>query len=374
MSAWLLGAGEILSRNMPNDILQTRYNWLMNAGKFFFLVTIILFLPVTHVHAQLLTSGGSGIITISITPDNPQPGSIVRLSAVSSMIDLENSDITWYANQKVIAEGLGQTGASVALGQLGSEVNVVVIAQSISGATASGEVFISPSEVDILWESDSYTPPFYRGRALPSAGTKIRLNAIAHLMRADGSPIPENQILYTWRRNGTVIQTSSGKGRSFSVLPSPTLFGRDTFSVTAVSADGTRSGKSEITVASVEPVLVLYENHPLFGLLYNNAFGQASSVKDPEVTFAAVPYFAQANSPDDPQFVYGWNVNGQQIQADYSRPSEITINADNSTGKADISLSLTRVNNWYMKVSGAWKFSLPAGGSTAADPFGAVKQ
>lgn len=358
---------------MPSGIRQTRYNRLMQAiCRIVFLV--FLFSPTGLLHAQIAPPTESGRIIISITPDSPLPGSIVRLSAAGGMTDLEHSDITWYADKEAIAEGFGLTEASISVGSLGSEVDVVVIAQSSDGTSATGEAFISPAEVAIVWESDSYTPPFYKGRALPSAGTKIRMQAVARLILPDGSSVPESDIIYTWRRNGSVIQTASGRGRSFAIFPAPALFGKDSFGVETVSADGTRSGKADVTISSVEPVLALYENHPLFGILYSDAFGQMTSVRDPEMTFAAVPYFAQANSADDPQLVYGWRVNGQQIPADYSRPSEITISGGASGGGADISLSLTRARNWYMKADGAWRFLLPAGGGEGTDPFNSGTQ
>jgi hypothetical protein len=344
-------------------------------NKVAFLVFLIL-IPVIEARAQLTPLNESGRIFISISPESPLPGSIVRLFATSQVIDLERSDIVWYADKKLIAEGQGLTEVSAPVGPLGSEVAVVVIAQGRDGGSATGEAFITPTEIDILWESDSYVPPFYKGRALPSAGTKLRMQAMARLQLPDGSTVPDNEIIYTWRRNGTVIQTSSGRGRSFAIFPAPTLFSKDTFSVEAVAVTGARSGKASVTIPSIEPQLILYEDHPLLGILYSNAFGQSTSVRDAEMTFAAVPYFAEANSSDDSQLVYKWQVNGRPINADYSRPSEITINADRSDGNARLALSLTRLRNLYMKVSGAWDISFPAGasGTSGTDPFSAANQ
>ncbi|MDP3965293.1 MAG: hypothetical protein Q8Q13_00650 [bacterium] len=333
-------------------------------SKIFFLLVFLVF-PAGLLHAQLIAQGTAGEIVIRMTPENPVPGGYVHLSAFSSAIDLERSDITWYADRNIIAQGLGTTETDIAAGTAGTEIDVVVIAQDASGRTASGEAFIRPAEVDLVWESDSYVPPFYRGRALPSAGTKIRAYAIAQLKLSNGTPVPESDITYTWRRNGSVIQTASGRGRSFAIFSAPTLFGTDLIEIEAVSAYGTLSGKAGLSISSVEPVLGLYDDHPVFGILYNNKFGITASVKDAEKTFVAVPYFAQANSSDDSQLVYNWRVNGQSVAADYARPSAITINSEKSDGNADISLSLTRLRNWYMKADAAWKISFPAGGSGA---------
>lgn len=326
---------------------------------------IVLAVPAGLLHAQLAAQSAAGGIVIRMTPENPLPGGYVHLSAFSSTVDLERSDITWYANKKIIAQGSGLTETDISAGPAGTGVDVVVIAQDGNGATASGEAFIRPAEVDLVWESDSYTPPFYKGRALPSAGTKIRAQAIAGLQLANGTLVPESDIMYTWRRNGSVIATASGRGRSFATFSAPTLFGTDLIEVEAVSVDGTLSGKTGVNIPSVEPILGLYDDHPVFGILYNNKFGLTASVKDAEKTFAAVPYFAQAESSDDSQLVYNWRINGLNIGADYARPSAITINSEGSNGNADIALSLTRLRNWYMKADAAWQISFPAGGRGA---------
>lgn len=336
------------------------------------LALLILAFAAIPVHAQISSPNTEGRIVISMTPESPVAGEYVRLSAASATVDLQKSDVTWYADTKIIAQGEGITEAGISAGPAGSAVDVVVIAQSADGTAATGEAFIRPTIVDIVWESDSYTPPFYKGRALPSAGTNIRAQAMTNFRLTGGTPVPAGDITYTWRRNGAVTQTASGRGRSFAIFPAPTLFGTDVIEVETVSADGTLSGKTRVNISSVEPVLVLYENHPVFGIFYSKAFGQTATVKDAEVTFAAVPYFAEAGSADDPQLVYQWQVNGQNITADYARPSEITINSDKSNGTAALTLSLTRLRNWYMRAEAGWNLSFPnagGGGTSGTDPF-----
>src|SRR3989338_11710854 len=321
--------------------------------------------PVAPAHAQFDSSNETDRVIVSMTPRNPAPGEYVLLSAASPFVDLEQSDITWYANQKVISEGKGLLESSVIAGPAGSGIDVVVIARS-GNTSATGEAFIRPTEVDLVWESDSYTPPFYKWGALPSAGTKLKMHALARLILPDGSSVPENEIKYTWKRNGFVVPAVSGIGRSFAVFPSPTLFSTDSVEVEAVTADGQLAGGARVNISSIEPLLKLYENHPLFGILYNKAFGQTTPVKDAEMTFAAVPYFAQAGSPDDAELAYKWQINGRNIPADYARPSEVTINSNNSSGEAFISLSLTRARSWSMRANGAWSILFPSGRAGAS--------
>lgn len=321
--------------------------------------TVLLILSsffATHTaNAQLSVAGNR--IFLSTTPERPAPGDVVRISADSPLLDLASSDIKWYVNDILFNEGLGLQEIAISAGALGSETSVVATAGGADGTVASGEAFIRPVEVDLLWESDSFVPPFYRGRALPSAETSLRLHAIARFNPIESVQVPERDIIYTWKLNDTVVPAASGRGKSFAVLPSPTLFGTDSIEVIASTLDGAKEGYGRATISSVEPMLELYEKHPLFGVMYNSSLSDATAIPDTEMTFSAVPYFAEADSADDPRLNYSWAVNGNDVATDEQKRSEITVNADKSDGLAQIALSITHAVNLYMQSSGKWGVS-----------------
>ncbi len=321
-------------------------------------------------YAQSAFFGAASGITITTTPEHPGANAHVHLAAASPAINLDRSDITWYADNAAIAQGAGVKEADIITGPLGSETRVLVVAQSADGTSVSGEAFIRPTEVDLLWESDSYVPPLYRGRALPSAGGALRVEAVARFETPDGAAVPDSDIIYTWRRNGSVQQSESGRGKSSAILPAPALFGTDTISVDAVSADGALSGSASASVPSTEPLLMLYEDHPLYGLMMHQALLAQTSISDSEMAFAAVPYFAPVQSPNDPRLNYAWQVNGTNVPPDGTQPNEITINADKSNGLAQVALALTRAADWSMNAKGVWSISFSAAGiAPGADPF-----
>ncbi len=335
----------------------TKNGFLVSA----FAVTLFgfLFFTASSAHAQFLGDRESPIF-LSLSPEHPSPKEVVRITADSSFIDLSRSDIEWSVGDKIIAQGHGQKSVDVVAGSLGSRVRVSVTARASDGASASGEALIRPAKVDLLWESDSYAPPFYRGRALPSAGTFIRVSAIVHFEPEGIMQAPEQDIIYTWKRNGSIVPSASGKGRSSATFPSPTLFGTDTIRVAASTEDGRYEGEARAAISSIEPVLALYKDHPLFGIMYNQALEKSTFVPDAEMTFAAVPYFAEAEWGNDPRLIYSWSVNGVDIPTDESRRSALTVNADRSNGIAQIALFLTHTVNLFMQTSGSWEVSFGA--------------
>jgi len=242
---------------------------------------------------------------------------------------------------------------------------------------------ILPLPVDLLFDADSYVPPFYLGRALSSPGTTLRLQALARFKQQNGSLVPDSAIIYTWRRNGAVMGAVSGKGMSSVSIASPTLFAADTVSIEARSESGAFYGTASVVIASIDPSITLYENHPLFGVEYYNALKDQSSIPDLEMTFIAVPYFAAASGPSDAGLRWAWSVNGVPVAANATSPvrsiasngassNEITINADNSNGLAALAASLTSPVNFLLHAEGSWSVLFSREGAPAKSGQGSA--
>jgi hypothetical protein len=170
-----------------------------------------------------------------------------------------------------------------------------------------------------------------------------------------------------------VLGSISGRGKSSVSIDAPTLFGTDTISVEAVSADAFVSGEASVAISDKAPDLVLYEDHPLFGIMFHTAIGPNAFIPESEMSFTAIPYFAPAHSAADPSLDYAWRVNGSPLSGAAGTPNEITINAAGSGGPARIQLSLSHATNYFFGADGAWGVTFTrgaSGGSGANDPFG----
>ena len=328
-------------------------------------------------HAQFSLTGMGSALSISFSPATPSPGDTVTVSVQSSLVDIQDSDILWQANGKNVAQGKGVDSARVIAGALGAETRIVVTVVTSDGTSASTEATINPTELDLLVDSDSYSPPFYRGWPRPSAGTNLRLQAFPRFKRGNVT-VSASELIYTWRRNGEVLGSISGRGKTSAVVPVEHIFGTDTISVEARSADSKMSHVSSISVSATEPTLALYEEHPLYGVLYHRAFSTSAFISGVEATFAAVPFFAQARSVYDPALRFDWRVNSAEIPANLKNPSALTINAENSSGVAFIELQVTHATNFYLDAKNTWNMSFSSGADSGAfgqfNPFNNATQ
>ena len=350
---------------------------MTRAASFGVSLAFLIALPVSTAHAQIDFGGFGADLTLSISPLYPSPDTVMHVEARSASVDLDALDILWYKDGEKIGGGAGVKEIDVAVGALGSEAVIEARARDGDLEVAGSLVRVVPTEIDLLFESDSYVPPFYKGRAMPSAGTLLHLEAIPRFKRTDGSLVAPDGIIFTWKRGGSVIQSASGRGKASASLESPGLFGTDLISVEARTPDGKFSGSASTRVASTEPRLLLYKDHPLFGVMYHQALVAQNFIPETEMSFAAVPYFAEARGANDGRLVYAWRVNGNDIANDSERPSQITINAERSSGNALIELALSHATNFFMSSFGRWGVTLAGGdrGSGGAeDPFGGPAQ
>ncbi len=332
------------------------------------LVVCVFSLVAFPVHAQFGLIDMGNALSVSFSPAMPSPGDTVSVSVQSSLLDIPQSDILWEVDGKKIAQGKGVGSARVVAGALGVETRITVTVVSPDGTSARAEAVINPTELDLLVDSDSYTPPFYRGWHRPSAGTTLRLQVFPRFKRGT-TMMPASELVYTWRRNGEVLGSISGRGRSAAVIPVEHLFGTDAISVEARSADDRLAQSSSVSVSAEEPVLALYEDHPLYGVLYHRALSRSASVDGSESTFAAIPFFVQARNIYDTALHFEWRVNSAEIPANPKNPSELTVNADNSTGIAFIELGVTHATNFFLDAKGAWNVTFSSPWSGTSDQF-----
>ena len=317
------------------------------------------------VQAQSFVTGVERTLSITTTPTFPAAEEMVTVSLSGYAVDIDRSLVVWYVDEKEVKRGPGLRTLEVQAPSLGSTKTIRVVAEEPSGILAAGEATLRPASVTLLWEADSYTPPFYRGRALPGSESPIRAAAIPNLRRG-ATLIPTDEIIFTWLRDGA--RFTSGRGLSSVTFAGPSLFDTDRITVVAESLDGTIVARNEIILRGADPKIELYEHHPLFGTLYHRAFVGTVMNRESEQKFAAVPFFA-SYPPRDPRLTYTWSVNATDIAPDPKAPDILKLRRDDTfSGVITITLSLSSVVDLYLKATNAWSVQL-SNESVSFNPF-----
>jgi hypothetical protein len=334
------------------------------AGMFF--VACLVAAPM-FAHAQFL--GNLSGVEIVLRPDYPQPNQTVEARVTSPTVNLQSATIVWLINGEVRQQSQAGITFFFTSGDIGNAQRVSVLVKTIDGQSLSDTVTIRPAEVVLLWEADTWTPPFYKGRAIYTSGSRIKIEASAYFKDQDGTLYTADELIYTWSRNGTVLKNISGLGASSRILEGPKFYGNDVISVEVTTPSGSLIANSAALITTEEPDLLLYESDPLIGIKYYSAISnEGSFYGTAEPSVAAAPYFMDAQRANDASLTYRWKVNGTEVAAGGDL-SYVTLRFnDDENLSARMELTVEHARHLLQEAKNSWLFQFE--GSVSATPFG----
>lgn len=270
----------------------------------------LIFVPLLAGAYTETTVGDS--ITSAVTPKNPSANQIVTISLLSYGVDLNSANISWQLDGVSVSSGIGKSNYSFTTGAIGTKKTVTVAITSQSGKTTNKTFVFQSADVDLLWEAKTYTPPFYKGKALPTSESLIKVNAISNLIGSDGQSLKSSNLIYTWKKDGRNLPTMSGYGKSSIVFKSDKLFGQNNISVEVANLAGDIKAEKNIIIPIRVPKILFYEQKPLDGIIYNQALSQGK-IGDEDFILRAEPYFFSSKDLDS--LTYGWSLNNKAVEA-----------------------------------------------------------
>jgi len=199
---------------------------------------------------------------------------------------------------------------------------------------------IKPVSVDLIWESDGFVPPFYKGKALFSHQNKITVTALPHILSANGVEIGAKNLIYTWKKNGSVIGNVSGFGRNTYSFVSPLISRPVEIGVDVTTVDSSGSGYALLKLAPTEPTILFYKKDPIFGVEFQRALSNAVGLStSKELIVVGIPlFFSPATSGGD--LLYKWSINGSPINNSPEQSTQVFRQKEGTSGTSRISLSI----------------------------------
>src|SRR3989344_3819496 len=187
------------------------YVLVLSTALFFFLVLGGYFFT----DSVLAVSPSS--IGVSIVPPIPEPLENVNITLSSYANNLDIVLISWFVDGKSAASGTGRKSFSLKAPAAGGETLVLVKIDFPEGEIEL-RFPVRPSNTLLLWQAiDSYVPPFYRGKALPSPDSRIKVVAMPEIKIGSGIA-NASDMAYSWKLDYTNDQAGSGYGKSFFIF------------------------------------------------------------------------------------------------------------------------------------------------------------
>lgn len=304
-------------------------------------------------------------LDIKVNPKSPGPNEPVRITIESYLSDLQKATMEWSLNGKVVSRGIARTVFNFQNGPSGKPTVVSVTITTNMGKVITKEFSFSPVGVTILWEADTYTPPFYKGKALMVPQARVRVAAVPDT--ASTGTLGAGNLVYTWEKDGTVYTSASGYGKNVFSFVGPIPLTQTNVRVTVSSMDDTMNSEMRVYVPLSRPLILFYEKHPLLGILYNKPLSTEFSLDKKEFSISAEPYFFSNEDSETPTIKYGWAVNGSSVQ-NYGR--EITLRNDAGIkGDSAVSLAMRGINRTFQNASRDLKVHFADEGGSEGSTF-----
>jgi len=322
---------------------QLKRGYNINMKRFVFIILILSFLAPNMVLAQVNVNvpfALSNELGVEIIPNYPRQNEMVFIELSLYTDDLNSAKISWYKDGKLVLEGKGEKNYSFRMGKVGIETNIEIKIALLSGSTFSKKFSLTPASVDLVWEANSYVPPFYKGKALHTRQGVLKIVAMPEFFK-NGVKIDPKTLIYEWSNQVEAYQSQSGYGKNVLLLNGSLLGRAEEIEVLVTDRVNNLVADAFIDIAPTSPEVIFYENDPYYGQIYDRSIPNTIKLKGSEIQILAAPYYFTRENGNGLQ--YEWRLNGALISnllgsrtAIFKKPEE--------SGYSKISLSIENQN------------------------------
>lgn len=271
-----------------------------------------------------ITPGGLGTansFALSSSNDNPGPNENVDVTLRSYSFDQSITRIRWSVNG-VTAQGpgVGLTSYSFTAGKIGSRYSIRATALFDDGTSASQTIVLNISDIQFYWWTNTYTPPWFKGKTLPATGSPVFIYAIP-----EAAGINPKTAIYQWSVNDSVVPLASGQGKSVFQF-TPQFSGvSERISVSVKNIAGESIGEKTISITPTVPQVNIYALKPLEGVAFNKTGNVFEGKQEELADFIAEPFYFGVKTVRD--LVFSWSFNNKPVTQTPAQPNIFGIQA-----------------------------------------------
>jgi len=294
-------------------------------------------------------------IVLSSDIENPLPGQSVTVTARSYSIDISSASIRWTAGGKSVGSGMGKTSVVVPAPPLGKSISVTATVTALNGMVMANSLTLSSESVDLIIEPDGYAPATFLGKLQPSYQNTVKVIAMPHIFRTNGTEYASTGLVYKWEQGSNVLESSSGYGRQSVSIPGGIVPSPYQMKVTVSTPDGSLQAIGYTTVTPVAPTVIFYRNDPLYGPMYNSAVNGSIDIgSQHETGILAVPYGFDPSRGSASGLALSWLINGT-LHPELASSRTVTLRApDSTTGTSDVELDVSSSQNILQRATGTF--------------------
>lgn len=325
--------------------MKLRFLLLCLSAVFLTLLMAGVILPVS------INAASPSSILVNIVPANPSPNENTSITLSSYANNLDSILISWSVDGKSILSGIGKKSFSVNAPVAGGETTVTAKIALPDGEIEK-RIIIRPAVMVLLWQADdAYVPPFYKGKAMPTPDSAVKVVAMPEIKISSGMVSPKN-MTYAWKKDYTNDQGGSGYGKNFFLYTNDYLEDSNNISVVASTIDQKYSSTASIDIGTTQPKILFYKNDAVLGTIWEHALLNGYRIIGDEIIEAA-PYFISPKDIRIPTLTWQWFINDSLINVEGLRKNFIPLAVQ--AGVSGTSKIKLEINNKYKIFSTASK-------------------
>lgn len=329
-----------------------------------FLCLIYIFTLPYLVSAQ--TTNAPTDVNVDMIPENPGPNQTVNVTLTSYGTQLDAANIAWKINGSTKQIGKGLKTFSFNSGSSNTTTTLGISITTAEGENITKSIKVSPSTVDLIWQSYGFVPAFYKGKSMFSHQDQLTIIAMPHLS-SGGQEISSKNLIYKWKLNGSVIEAVSGYGKNTYNLTGSLISRPFTIDVEVTSANVPNIGTASININPVDPSIVIYKKNPLYGIEFQKALNNVTYTdSSKEAVLVGMPFFFGTLNPTSSDLTYTWEVNGASVGNDPHSATEVFRQKEGAKGSSSITLSVENANKILQSASTNFKLDLSANNSNSS--------
>jgi len=296
----------------------------------FKLSLVITFLVFGIFFASRVNAASSSSILIDVTPPNPAPYENTSITLNSYANNLDSVSISWLINGKTVSSGIGKKTFLLKAPAAGAETLVSAVIALPEGEIET-RILIRPAVMVLLWQAnDSYVPPFYRGKALPTPDSEIKVVAMPEIRNENGGLTSSKNMTYAWKKDYNNDQEASGYGKNFFLFTNDYLDGSNNISVVASTVDQKYSSEASVNIGTTEPLILFYKNDSDIGTIWHNSLANPHKIQESEVV-EAIPYFISPKELENPILTWSWSINDSPVNVQSFKKNLMPLRVESGT-------------------------------------------
>mgnify|MGYP001588896948 FL=1 len=264
-------------------------------------------------------------VSLVATPSSPSPRETVLIEASTPTFDQESAFFSWTVNGNLRPEfsGQGKNQITLTAGEIGSTLQVNVEASAPQGTGGTASLSVRVSDLALTWLAETYTPKWYKGKALPVQNSVVNIVAIPRFV-IGGREIPSRNLIYRWGLDDEDRALSGVGSQVFQVQISIMPKISHHIRVTIEDPGGQIRREGELFIVPVRPRLALYPSSPLGGIEFRSSPAFYQTATRGILDFQAEPFFFPVKSKKELPF--RWTVGGVEGRGTPGEENLLSIN------------------------------------------------